>query len=152
MKHQDNQEDKRCCLFCGKEIEKGRFCSSRHKSAYYDKRRIRIYLTVSQEEHKKLSSEAEQLNMPVATLVKFRALNKKADHLKENIHLSKLRAELGKIGSNYNQIAHRLNSLHYSGDVEEIDFYDIKKILGQQNKKHFENIWKIFEEIKNKGL
>lgn len=143
----DNQNEKRC-LYCGKTIQEGKFCGSKHKSAYYNQKRKRICITLSFEEYERLLNEASQLNTKVATLVKHRALRKKSDHLKENIHLTKLKAELGKIGSNYNQIAHRLNQLKYTGDISNIDYFDIKKILSQHSKQHFENIWKTIEEFK----
>lgn len=126
-----NNTNKKYCKYCQKEIEKGKFCDTACKSQFYDKKRRRIYLTVTEKEYSKVKEEADQHNMNIATLGKYRLLNKSTpvEKLKGSKEAIKVKGELGKIGSNINQIARQLNKLNYDNNISDIDYNELKDQL-----------------------
>jgi hypothetical protein len=90
----------------------------RFKKAAEVRRGIRLHIRLTAEEHTRLNEQAAERGLTVSDLIRTTALNtkprlRKADP--ERAALIKGLGELGKIGSNVNQIAHELHRDRIAG-------------------------------------
>lgn len=145
MNEETQNKQKHYCKFCLKEISTGKFCDRDCKDNYYDTKRVRINLSLTENEHKQIKEQAKQLNMTVTTLCKYRVINNRSAPITENIHIIKIKGELGKIGSNINQIARQLNKLNYDKNIPTPDYNELKNQL-QSNLKI---LYQLHDELEN---
>jgi Bacterial mobilisation protein (MobC) len=81
-----------------------------------------LQIPITQEEHRQLLSLSRASNKPIAQLVRNAVLNKPVPIVPEiNRHAF---AQLARLGSNLNQLAHHLNlgtELPYTGPIPDLD-------------------------------
>jgi len=97
------------------------------KKKNYDKNRIRVNASYTEEEYKLLKVDADKYGISVTQLVKKRSLKKEKHLLKEPKINIQTRADINKIGSNINQIARRVNMDPNFND--NLISFELKKIV-----------------------
>lgn len=91
------------------------------------------------ENDKNVSGEIEQIQRSIVTRC---ALGRKIPQYRDVAVLREVSAELGKIGSNLNQIAHHLNA---GGSVYSV-YYDLQEVIKDWNDMHY-RILKQVEDV-----
>lgn len=134
---------KNSCLYCGKLIEDGKFCSKQHLDAFYDKKRKRVYISLNEAEFDRLEAKAKAYNMKTATYAKKLVLDPKKTVKMPSPDYLKIFGQLGKIGNNFNQIAHKLNVLEKDNRISKIDAESFRNWLNY----HYEELSAINEEL-----
>lgn len=94
---------------------------------------VQFNMWLSQEEKVKIQEKANKAGISMSEYIRRCALGRKIPQYGDVAVLREISAELGKIGSNLNQIAHHLNA---GGSVYSV-YYDLQEVIKDWNDMRF---------------
>jgi predicted DNA-binding protein len=94
---------------------------------------VQFNMWLSQEEKAKIQEKANKAGISMSEYIRRCALGRKIPQYGDVAVLREISAELGKIGSNLNQIAHHLNA---GGSVYSV-YYDLQEVIKDWNDMRF---------------
>ena len=94
---------------------------------------VQFNMWLSQEEKAKIQEKANKAGISMSEYIRRCALSRKIPQYGDVAVLREISAELGKIGSNLNQIAHHLNA---GGSVYSV-YYDLQEVIKDWNDMRF---------------
>lgn len=103
---------------------------------------VQFNVWLSDEEKLKIQQKANKAGITMSEYVRRSALGRKIPSYGDVTVLQNISAELGKIGSNLNQIAHHLNA---GGSVYAV-YYDLQEVIRDWNDLRF-RVLKMVEDI-----
>lgn len=103
---------------------------------------VQFNMWLSEEEKAKIQEKANKAGISMSEYIRRCALSRKIPQYGDVAVLREISAELGKIGSNLNQIAHHLNA----GDSVYSVYYDLLEVIKDWNDMRF-RILKQLEDV-----
>lgn len=94
---------------------------------------VQFNMWLSEEEKAKIQEKANKAGISMSEYIRRCALSRKIPQYGDVAVLREISAELGKIGSNLNQIAHHLNA---GGSVYSV-YYDLLEVIKDWNDMRF---------------
>ena len=120
------------CLNCNIKFEgkvNSKYCSIKCQEDYLNRIRKQVKVSYKIEDYNKILKKAKALKLPIATYVKEVSLSGNVNQKFHNPDYLKIFSQLGKIGNNFNQIAHKLNLLERDNRISRVEVETFKKWL-----------------------